>query len=180
MKCANILSEIDSELQQQILQVMKPEDIARAIEEMDTDDATDMLAQVDEDRKDEIFSYMQDKEHIEDIEELSVYPEDTAGSLMAKEYVEVKEDWSIEECLKEVRRQAQEVDRVHSVYLVDSAGKLTGRVSLKDLISAYGDKKVSDIKRRRVDSVYDTDHARDVAFTMEKYNMEAIPVISHD
>ena len=136
VKSANILSEIESELQEQILQVMNPEDIAHAIEEMDTDDAADILAEVDESKKDEIFAHIHDKEHIEDIQELSVYPEDTAGSLMAKEYVEVKEDWSIEECLTEVRRQAQEVERVHSVYLIDSTGKLTGRVSLKDLISA--------------------------------------------
>lgn len=156
---------------------MKAEDIAHAIEEMDTDDAADILAEVDEAKKDEIFSHIHDKEHVEDIEELSAYEEDTAGSLMAKEYVEVQENWSIDECLKEVRRQAQEVERVHSVYLVDSEGKLTGRVSLKDLISAAATKSVTDIKRKRVDSVLDTDHARDVALLMEKYDMEAVPVV---
>ena len=98
---------------------------------------------------------------------------------MAKEFVEAKENWTIEECLKEVRRQAQEVERIHSIYLVDTHGKLTGRVSLKDLISAPTGISVSDIKRKRVDSVIDTDHARDVALLMEKYDMEAVPVINN-
>ena len=78
VKSANILSEIDSELQEQILQVMKPKDIADVIEEMDSDDATDMLSDLDEAKKEEIFSLMQDKELVEDIEELSAYAEDTA------------------------------------------------------------------------------------------------------
>ncbi len=157
---------------------MQPEDIAHAIEEMDTDDAADILTEVDEAKKDAIFAHIHDKDHIEDIEELSAYDEDTAGSLMAKEFVEVQENWSIEECLREVRRQAQEVERVHSVYLVDTEGKLTGRVSLKDLISAPSSKNISDIKRKRVDSVLDTDHARDVALLMEKYDLDAVPVVN--
>lgn len=176
-KSANILSQFDSDIQSEILASMQAEDIAHAIEEMDTDDAADILAEVDEAKKDEIFSHIHDKDHIEDIQELSAYGEDTAGSLMAKEFVEVQENWSIDECLKEVRRQAQEVERVHSVYLINSEGKLTGRVSLKDLISAPAKKSVTDIKRKRVDSVLDTDHARDVALLMEKYDMEAVPVV---
>jgi len=177
-KAANILSQLDYDIQKQIVVDMQAMDIAHAIEEMDTDDAADILALVDEAKKDEIFSHIHDKDHIEDIQELSLYGEDTAGSLMAKEFVEAQENWSIDECLKEVRRQAQEVERVHSVYLVDSTGRLTGRVSLKDLISAPANKSVTDIKRKRVDSVLDTDHARDVALLMEKYDMEAVPVVN--
>ena len=177
-KSANILSQLHVDFQKQVVDNMWSEDIAHAIEEMDTDDAADILSELDEEKKDEIFSHIHDKDHIDDIEELSAYDEDTAGSLMAKEYVQVQENWIIEECLREVRRQAQEVERVHSIYLVDSIGRLTGRVSLKDLISAPSWVTVSDIKRKRVDSVYDTDHARDVALLMEKYDMEAVPVIN--
>lgn len=178
IKAANFLSELDEEVRIKLLQKLEVSEIAQILEEMDTDDAADVLSEIqDEDEKQEILELIDDKEHAWEITELASYKEWTAGSLMAKEYIDVKQSWTIDECLKEVRRQAQVVDRVHSIYLVDNKWVLTGRVSLKDLISAPWEKKVEEIKKKRVDSVVTDTPASEVAYLMEKYNMEAIPVI---
>ena len=179
-KWANVLSELDEDIRLTILNKLSPEEIAYKIEEMDTDDAADILSEIGDEEKDIIFSHIHDKEHVEEIQELSRYEEGTAWALMAKEYVDVKEEWTIDECLKEVRRQAQEVERIHSVYLVNEIWKLTGRVSLKDLISAPSAKKISEIRKKRVDSVTTLTPASEVAYIMEKYNLEAIPVVNEE
>lgn len=103
--------------------------------ELDTDDAADIIADLPESRKEEVISYIEDLDHAKDIVELLRYDEDTAGGLMAKELVKVNENWNVLTCVKEMRVQAENVTRVHSIYVVDDNDKLKGRLSLKDLLT---------------------------------------------
>ena len=113
------------------------EEIAEELEEFDTDDAADIIAELPEERQEEVISKIEDEEHREEITELLKYEDDTAGSLMAKELVKVYETWTVAGCLRRIRGQAKEVTRVHSIYVVNKEEKLIGRLSLKDLIYFY-------------------------------------------
>ncbi|MFT5244211.1 MAG: magnesium transporter [Glaciecola sp.] len=174
---SEILMELDEDTREKVLKNLSAKEIAEEIEELDTDDAADIIAELPENRQAEVISKIEDKEHREEITELLTYDEDTAGSLMAKELVKVYETWTVAGCLRRIRSQAQEVTRVHSIYVVNKEEKLIGRLSLKDLIVAKSDQKIADILKETVDSVNVNDDVEDVAKVMSKYDLEAIPVV---
>lgn len=145
--------------------------------ELDTDDAADIIADLPESRKEEVISYIEDLDHAKDIVELLRYDEDTAGGLMAKELVKVNENWNVLTCVKEMRVQAENVTRVHSIYVVDDNDKLKGRLSLKDLLTTSTKTAIKDVYIPKVDYVNVHDSAEDVARIMSKYDLEAIPVV---
>ncbi|MCB0470570.1 MAG: magnesium transporter, partial [Flavobacteriaceae bacterium] len=177
---SDVLMEMDEDIREKVLENLSAKEIAEEIEELDTDDAADILAELPEDRLHEVISNIEDEEHREEIKELLAYDEDTAGGLMAKELVKVYETWTVAGCLRRIRGQAQNVKRVHSVYVVTKQEKLIGRLSLKDLISAKTDQKIADIYIPSVDYVHVNDDVEDVAKVMAKYDLEAIPVVDDD
>jgi magnesium transporter len=177
---AEALLEIDEDDRERILQNLSAEEIADEIDEMDTDDAADILSELSEERATRVISEIEDDDHAKDIVDLLRYEEGTAGSLMAKELVKVKETWLVPACVRNMRTQAQEVTRVHSIYVVDTNEHLIGRLSLKDLLIASPKSKISDIYIDKVDSVNVNDKAEDVARLMQKYDLEAIPVVDDD
>ena len=150
---SDVLTEIDEDIREKVLQNLSAKEIAEEIEELDTDDAADIIGELPEDRQAEVISKIEDEEHKAEIEELLTYDEDTAGGLMAKELVKVYETWTVAGCLRRIRSQAKEVRRVHSIYVVDKEEKLIGRLSLKDLIVAKSDQKIADIAKDNVDWV---------------------------
>ncbi len=175
---ADALAEIDDEKREKILEKLSPKEIAEELNELDTDDAVDILSELPEERKERVISEIEDDKHIEDIRELLTYDENTAGGLMAKELVKVNENLSVLKCLNEMRSQAENVSRVHSIYVVDSKNRLKGRLSLKDLITANSKAKVKDIFIPNVDYVFVNEENEEVARKMSKYDLEAIPVIN--
>jgi magnesium transporter len=172
-----VLMETDEDTREKILKNLTAKEIAEEIEELDTDDAADMIAELSEERQEAVMSNIEDEEHVKEIEELLTYDEDSAGGLMAKELVQVNENWTVLKCVKEMRIQAEEVTRVHSIYVIDDAGKLKGRLSLKDLLVASTRTPISEIYIPKVDFVNVIDDAEDVANIMRKYDLEAIPVV---
>jgi len=136
------LMELDEDDREKILNRLSPIEIAKEIEEMDTDDAADVVAELDDHIQKKVIEKIEDEEHASDIVELLTYEEDTAGALMAKELVKVKETWTVAGCVREMRRQAENVTRVHSIYVTDKDDKLKGRLSLKDLLTASRKRKI--------------------------------------
>ena len=175
-RIADALAEIDEDLREIILENLSTKEIAEKIQELDTDDATDVISELSEDIQESVLSQIKDSELTDDIKELLKYKEDTAGGLMAKELVKVSEDLSITKCLDEIRKQAKNVSRVHSIYVVDSKNKLKGRLSLKDVVTAKSGSKVKDIYIPKVDYVTADQEGEEVAKIMSKYDLEAIPV----
>ena len=174
---AAVLMETDEDTREKILKNLTAKEIAEEIAELDSDDAADMIAELPEERQEAVMSKIEDEEHVKEIEELLTYDENSAGGLMAKELVQVNENWTVLKCVKEMRIQAEEVTRVHSIYVVDDGGKLKGRLSLKDLLVASTRTPISDIYIPKVDFVNVIDGAEDVANIMRKYDLEAIPVV---
>ena len=174
---ADVLMELDEDERQRLLEAMPADEIARQIDHLDTDDAVDLIQQLDEEQREEILSHIDDVEQAGDIVELLKYDEDTAGGLMGTEMIVVNENWSMPECIRQMRLQAEELDEIYYVYVVDDDHKLRGIPPLKTMIT---DPSVSKIKR-----VMETDPVSvkantpidDVALDFEKYDLVAMPVI---
>jgi len=177
-KTSDVLMELDDDYREKILKNLSIQEIAEEVEELDSDDATDIISELPEEKQKKVISKISDAEHKADIKELLKYDEDSAGGLMAKELIKVNENWSVTRCVKEMRTQASEVTRVHSVYVVDNDDILLGRLSLKDLLVANPKTKIKSIYKKNVDHVFDTDSAESVASTMQKYDLGAIPVVN--
>ena len=177
---SDILMEVDEDIRVKILESLSAKEIAKEVEELDTDDAVDIIAELPEDRQEKVISKIKDEEHKADIKELLTYDEDSAGGLMAKELVRVNENWTVLKCVREMRAQAENVTRVHSIYVVDDNEVLKGRLSLKDLLVTSTKSPISEVYIPKVDFVNVNDEAEDVARIMQKYDLEAIPVVDND
>lgn len=176
-KTSEILLELEDDLRENILHRLSPKEIAEEIDELDTDDAADIIAELSQSKKEEVISELEDLEHAKDIVDLLRYDEDTAGGLMGKELVKVNENWSILTCVKEMRIQAEHVTRVHSIYVVDDEDRLKGRLSLKDLLTTSTKTAISEIYIKKVTYVNVDTEDVEVARIMQKYDLEAIPVV---
>ena len=174
---SDILMELDDDYREKILKNLSTKEIAEEVEELDTDDATDIIAELPEERQKKVISKIEDKDHKADIKELLKYDDDSAGGLMAKELIKVNENWPVTRCIKEMRLQASEVTRVHSVYVVDNNDMLLGRLSLKDLLVANPKSNIKSIYISKVDFVNVNDTAEHIASIMQKYDLGAIPVV---
>jgi magnesium transporter len=174
---SKVIIDVDDDVREEILKNLSAKEIAEEIDELDTDDAADIIAELSEERQEAVMSEIDDEDHAKDIIDLLRYDEDSAGGLMAKELVKVNENWTVVKCVKEMRAQAEEVTRVHSIYVVDNNGKLKGRLSLKDLLITSTRTSISDVYIPKVDFVTVNDKAEDVANIMRKYDLEAIPVV---
>ena len=176
-RTSDILMELDEDNREKVLKNLSAKEIAEEVEELDTDDAADIISELPEDRQQAVIAQIEDEEHKAEITELLAYDEDTAGGLMAKELVKVYETWTVAGCMRRIRGQAEEVTRVHSIYVVNKEEKLIGRLSLKDLIVAKSEQKISDLVKVNVDYVNVHDDVEEVAKVMAKYDLEAIPVV---
>lgn len=176
-KTSEVLMDVDDDVREKILKNLSAKEIAEEVEELDSDDAADIIGELSEERQEAVMSQIEDEEHAKEIEELLTYDDDTAGSLMAKELVKVNENWTVLKCVREMRAQAEEVTRVHSIYVVDDDEKLKGRLSLKDLLIASTKTAISEVYIPKVDYVNVNDDLDEVSFKMRKYDLEAIPVV---
>ena len=176
-KTAEILLELEDDLRENILKRLSPKEIAEELDELETNDAADIIAELSQEIKAEVISELQDVEHAKDIVDLLRYPEDTAGGIMHKELVKVNENWNVLTCVKEMRIQAENISRVHSIYVVDDEDRLKGRLSLKDLLTTSSRTPINDVYIRKLNSVNVDTEDVEVARIMQKYDLEAIPVV---
>ena len=176
-KTSDVLTELDDDVREAILNNLSSKEIAGELVELDTDDAADIVAELPDEIVQEVISEIEDREHAEAIVDLLRYDEDSAGGLMAKELVKVNENWNVLTCVKEMRAQAENVTRVHSIYVVDDQDVLKGRLSLKDLLTTSTTAPIKDVYIPKVDSVNVNEDPEEVARIMSKYDLEAIPVV---
>ena len=178
-KTSDVLTEVDEDVRDKILETLSVKEIAGEIKELDSDDAVDILSDLPDEKQEKVISFIKDENKTENIRELLNYEEDTAGGLMAKELISVSENWSVLKCLREIRKQAKDITRVHSIYVLNRKKVLIGRLSLKDLITSPSKSKIQEIYIPKVDYVYVNDSADEVAKLMSKYDLEAIPVVNN-
>ncbi len=175
---ADVLVELEEGEREQFFEEMPGDEIARKlIDNMESDDAADLLSELSEEKQEEVLQNISDVEQAGDIVDLLSYDEDTAGGLMAKELIQVNDDWDIARCITEVRRQSSEVNEFYYVYVVDKDDVLKGTVSLKDLIVARSTAKIKNIVNTDIISVKTDTPAEEVANIMKKYDLVSIAVI---
>ncbi len=156
---------------------MPTEEIAKQIEHLDTDDAVDVIQQLDAEDREEILSHIDDVEQAGDIIDLLKYDEDTAGGLMGTEMIVVNENMSMPECIKEMRAQAEEMDEIYYVYVVDNDYKLRGTFPLKKMITHPSVSKIKHVMEQDPVSVKADTPIDEVALDFEKYDLVAMPVV---
>lgn len=175
---ADVLMELDEEDRLELLSDMPAEEIAKqVIDHLDTDDAVDIIQQLDEEDRDEILSHIDDVEQAGDIIDLLKYDEDTAGGLMGTEMIVVNENWSMPECIKQMRAQAEDMDEIYYVYVVDNDNKLKGVLPLKKLVTHPSVSKIKHVMEVDPVSIKDDAPIEEVALDFEKYNIVAMPVV---
>jgi magnesium transporter len=173
-----VLMELEEEVRDRLLSSLSSKEIADQLENLDSDDAADILGELSEEQIQEVISQMEDDEAAEDIVDLLNYDEDTAGGLMQKEFIQAKVDWPVDRCLVELRRQAEDVEKVYTIYVVDDLNKLVGVLSLKRLLFASPKTKIIDLYQgKNIISVKTSDASEDVAKVMEKYDLVSVPVV---
>ena len=174
---ADVLVELDDDVREDFLASLTSKEIAEHIDNMDSDDAADVIAELPDDVQDEVLSHMEDSEQASDIVDLLNYDENTAGGLMATELVRVHVNSNAIECVREIREQADNVENIYAIYVVDDDEKLVGLLHLKKLIVSSTRSKVSDIYDAKVISVKTNTDAEEVANLMDKYNLVVLPVV---
>lgn len=177
-KASDVLIELEEDDREHFLKVLPSDVIAKQfIEEMDSDDAADVIGEMSEEKKQEVLSHIDDVEQAGDIVDLLNYDEDTAGGLMAKELIAVNENQDVTNCIMEIRKQGEDVDEIYNVYVVDDDGKLTGILPLKKLLISPSAIKISNIINPEVRFTSTETPASDVANVMDKYDLVAMPVV---
>ncbi len=174
---ADVLMELDEDDRLKLISDMPAEEIAKQIDHLDTDDAVDLIQQLDEEERDEILSHIDDVEQAGDIIDLLKYDEDTAGGLMGTEMIVVNENWSMPECIKQMRLQAEDMDEIYYVYVVDNDYKLRGTLPLKMMLTHPSVSKIKHVMEADPVSVKADTPIDDVALDFEKYDLVAMPVV---
>ncbi|MEY3198476.1 MAG: hypothetical protein RJA13_434 [Bacteroidota bacterium] len=175
---ADVLMELEEDVRDRFLASLSSKEIAGQLENLDSDDAADILGELSDEQIQEVISHMEDDEAAEDIVDLLNYDEDTAGGLMQKEFIQAKLDWPVNRCLVELRRQAEDVEKVYTIYVVDDFNKLVGVLSLKRLLFASPKTKIIDLYQgKNIISVKTSDDNEEVAKVMEKYDLVSVPVV---
>ena len=175
---AEILNELDEDVLENFLVHFTTEEIAHYVDHMDSDDAADILYQMPPKQREEVIGFLTNEEKAQNILDLLQYEEDVAGGLMAKELVKANENWTVKECIDEIRKQAGNVEKIYSVYVVDDGEKLLGKVDLKKIVVSNESVKVADIFDDDLVSVETYLEAAEVANLMQKYDFDAIPVVN--
>ena len=177
-QAADVLMELDEDDRRKLLSDMDPEEIARLyIDHLDTDDAVDLIQDLDKEDRDEVLSHIDDVEQAGDIIDLLKYDEDTAGGLMGTEMLVVNENWSMPECIKQLRMQAEDMDEVYYVYVVDNDDRLRGTLPLKKLITHPSVSKIKNVMETDPVAVKTDMPLDEVAIDFEKYDLVAMPVV---
>ncbi|NOZ47987.1 MAG: magnesium transporter [Chlorobi bacterium] len=177
-KGADVLIELEEDVRENFLKTLPSEELARKlIDKMNSDDAADVISELSDEAQKEVLSSIENVEQAGDIVDLLSYDEETAGGLMAKELISVKTTWNILTCIKEIRKQAVDIDEIYNIYVVNEKNILKGVLSLKKLLLIPTSENISNHYNHKVISVKTDTTSEEVANIMDKYDLVAIPVV---
>lgn len=174
---SEVLMELDEDVRERFLASLSDGEIAEYVDQLDTDDAADLIAELPEGRQEDVLSHVDDDDQASDIADLLAYDENSAGGLMAKELIKVNLNWNVLRCVREMRKQAEDVDNVFTVYVVDDSDVLLGIVSLKRMLLSSERTIIKDIYKEGAISVVANATAEEVVQISEKYDLVVIPVV---
>ena len=180
-KAAAVLVRLKSETKKKLLKHLSAKEISKnIIKNLATDDAADIIGELAENKKRTVLSLIKNLKQSDDINDLLSYAENTAGSLMAKELIKVNENWNTIQCLKEMRKQANNIQKVYTIYVVNDNNKLLGLMSLRRLLLTEKSTAIKNIILREIIAIKASEYRENVVNLMHKYNLVALPVIDDE
>jgi len=174
---ADVLIELDEDQRHDLLERMPNETIAKQLEQMDANDAVDVIQELDKEDREDVIKHIDDVEQAGDIVDLLQYGEDTAGGHMSTEMIVVNENMSMPDCIKAMREQAEDMDEIYNIYVVDDDNRLRGIFPLKTTITNPSASKIKHVMEPNPIAVTTDTPIDDVALDFEKYDLVAMPVI---
>lgn len=174
---AAIIKDLDSDTRKAFLKIYSPAEICQVVNQLDSDDAADLLNELPIKVSEEVLLGI-DAVLRSQVIDLLRYDENVAGGLMAKELIKVRSHWTVVQCVDEIRKQAEQVEKFYTIFVVDENDKLLGRVSLQDLVISDASKRVADLLEEDIVSVETYMPDTEVADIMKKYDLESVPVIN--
>ncbi|WP_367379232.1 magnesium transporter [Persicobacter sp. CCB-QB2] len=175
---AEILSNLDEDVLLPFVAEFSAKELAGIVQEMESDDAVDLLLEISNQMRDEVIAHINDEEAQNNIIDLLRYDEDTAGGLMAKELIKANYKWNVVQTIEAIRQQAEDVEKIYSIYVVDDFDRLLGRVSLKEMLLAKDQTKVGDIYVPEINTISTDSSQEEVVEVMQHYDLEALPVVN--
>jgi magnesium transporter len=177
-KAVDVIRSLDEELQERLFKGYNADEIAHdVVAYLDSDDSVDILNLLPTRKAEDVLSHLADQDYAKNLAAMLHYADDIAGGLMAKELIQVKHNWTVSQCIEEIRKQAEEVQSVHTVYVVDDKNVLIGVVSLKDIVLAKAHTSVIEITNTELIKVNAYATGEEVARLMTKYDLITIPVV---
>ena len=177
-RASDVLMHLEEDSREKFLALLTPKEIAEQfIDHLDSDDAADMINELPDDQKEKVIAEIEDKQQAQDIVDLLHYEEETAGALMAKELIKVDVNWTVSKAVKEMRKQAEQIEHVYTVYVVDENDVLLGRLQLNKMLLNPIRAKIADIYDPKIRSVNVDEGQEEIANIMEKYDLVALPVV---
>jgi magnesium transporter len=176
-KASAVLTELDPPIVDQILEDVSEQRLSTLVDKMDSDDAADIISELPDDVAQSVLEQIPD-EISEDVKELLLYDEDTAGGIMALEFVSVKNKSTVNQTIKAIRRVRKKMKTVHTIWVTDDDEKLLGNVSLTDLVLAKGKTIISKIVNKDIKYVYTDMDQEEVAIFFRKYDLVALSVVN--
>lgn len=178
VKVADVITEMDEDRRREILSLVPEQEIAtKIVQNMDTDDAADLIRDLRAERQDAILAHIPDLDQAGNIVDLLHYDEDTAGGVMRKEMIVVNANWSMPMCLDEMRRQAEELDEIYYVYVVDDLKRLIGILPTKTVITNPSISEIRYVMLPNPVILHESDSMDTVINTFDQYDLVAIPVV---
>jgi len=178
VKVADVITEMDQDRRREILSLVPEQEIAtKIVQNMDTDDAADLIRDLRSERQDAILAHIPDLEQAGNIVDLLHYDEDTAGGVMRKEMIVVNANWSMPMCLDEMRRQAEELDEIYYVYVIDDLKRLIGILPTKTVITNPSISEIRYVMLPNPVILHESDSMDTVIKTFDQYDLVAIPVV---
>lgn len=175
---SEVVTELDEVTREEIVSELHPERLSEIVDEMDSDDAADVVAELPQEIQQQVLAGIEPQDRTE-VEKLLIHEEDTAGGIMALEYIAVYEDQTVEDTIQEIRRRAEEIDEVFNIYAMDRSNHLVGVVPIKSLFLRNPQLPIKEVMNSEVISVTVDMDQEEVANIVRKYNLSAVPVIDH-
>jgi magnesium transporter len=181
-KAAEVMLDLDDDVREKLLSSLTSREIAEdLIENIDSDDAADVIAELPEQKQEEVIALLGDEEQASDIIDLMTYEEGTAGALMGTELMKVNQNWTVSQAVRELRKQAEDIEHIYTIYVVDDQDDLLGTLSVKTMLFTSTSMRtmVKELfKQTKVRSVDVNTTAEEVANIMEKYDLVVLPVVN--
>ncbi len=179
-KYAEAIIELDENVKNIFLSKFSADTIANdLINQLESDDAVDIILELKDDKKEKVLSRIKNQSVLKNITNLLKYENNTAGSLMATELVKVNYSWSNKKCIQEIRKQAKNIKKVHTIYVVNENENFIGLLSLRKLLISDNKNISSIVNKKNLISVKVNETKESIINLMNKYNLVVLPVLNN-